>query len=394
MRIKTALLYIVFIVLALIFLLPVLLSLGGIDILPTGGGGGSERSRASGALIRSEDEGGAWTAPTFSGSRIPSSIFDIAFHPENPDIMFAGTKGSGIWKSTDGGVRWKPAPDRAGALRADADVYKIALSQASSSVIYAAVYQDKKGRVMKSEDRGERFREVYFVTASRYGVFDIYVDPHDANSVFAATGQGLLLRSRDGARTWRTTYNFGEPIFLLAPNPLFSSEMYALTERSRLLKTFDGGSTWTDLSGSLGTDATEGGEWEKTGYVWQGRPRFRRITDTVRLTPFGSVSFAINPHYPLELYWGGRTGLLRSENGGFSWEKKDALLEQKDFPPRGIAFSAQNPDKIFIAAGQKLSKSSNRGATWNIRTILGDAPAKKLFTHPKKPLILFMLLGK
>lgn len=383
---------VVLIILALVFLLPALLSLGGIDVLP--GGGGSGAGRASGALIRSENEGGDWTSPTFSGTRIPSSIFDIAFQAENPGVLLAGTKGSGIWKSRDGGIKWERAPDLSGALRADADVYKIAMSAASSSVIYAAVYQDRKGRVMKSEDRGEHFREVYFVTASSYGVFDVYADPRNADSVLAATGQGLLIKSQDGARTWRTVHNFGEPIFLLAVNPLFSDEMYVVTERSRLLKSFDGGVSWTDMSGSAEDVNAQGGGWEKTGYVWQGRPSFRRVTDVAHFAPQEAASFAVNPHNPAEVWRGTRAGLLRSQNGGFAWEQKDALLEQKDFPARGIAFSLQNPDKIFIAAGQKFSKSSNRGASWSIKTIPGNAPAKKLFSHPKKTEILFILLGR
>ena len=391
---KTTLLYIVLIVLALVFLLPVLLSLGGIDVLPGGGGGGLRAGRASGAMIRSENEGGDWIPPIFSGDRVPSAIFDVAFHPENPDIVLAGTKGSGIWKSADGGTHWEAAPDRAGVLRTDADVYKIAISSASSSIIYVAAYQDKKGRVMKSEDRGEHFREVYFVSAERYGVFDVYADPRNADSVLAATGQGLLIRSRDGARTWRTVYNFSEPIFLLAVNPLFSDEMYVVTERSRLLKTFDGGNTWNDLSDSRGDGGLEGGGWEKTGYVWQGRPTFRRLIEIRNFAPQEAASFAINPHNPAELWRGTRMGLLRSQNGGFSWEQKDALLEQKDFPPRGIAFQAENPDKVFIAAGQKFSRSSNRGVSWNIHIIPASSPAKKLFSHPKKPGVLFMLLGR
>lgn len=386
---------IIFLILvAIVFILPVLLTLGGIDILPGGAGFSSGTGRASGALIRSENDGDDWTTPTFSGKRIPSSIFDIAFYPEDPNTVLAGTKGSGIWKSADAGVTWAFTPDRAGALHDNADVYKIAVSSASSSIIYAAVYQDRRGRIMKSEDRGERFREVYFVTAANYGVFDIYVDPHNADSVLAATGQGLLLQSRDGARTWKTLHNFGEPIFLLTVNPIFSGEMYVITQRSRLLKSFDGGVTWTDLSGTAGDSTTEGGGWRQTGYVWQGDPSFRRVTDVVHFSPQEAVSFAINPHSPSELYRGTYFGLFRSENGGFSWETKDALLEQKDFPPRGIAFQASDPDKIFVASGQKFSKSPNRGATWSIKTIPGNALSKKLFTHPKKLGVIFMLLGR
>ena len=372
-------------------ILPVLLSLGGIDVLPFSGSGAT---RTSGVLIRSANEGADWTSPAFSGKNIPSSIFDIAFHPQNPDIAYAGTKGSGIWKSADSGMTWAAMPDHAGVLRADSDVYKIAVSSASSSIMYAAVYQDKKGRIMKSEDSGGHFREVYFVTAARYGVFDVYADPADANTVLAATGEGFLIKSRDRGMTWAVAHNFGESIFLLAINPIFSNEMYVVAERGRLSKSFDGGRTWTDISGSFADEAREGGGWEKTGYVYQGRPTFRRVANVVNLSPLTAISFAINPHNPAQLYRGVKAGLLRSENGGFTWAAQDALLEKKDFPPRGIAFQTRAENKVFVAAGQKLAQSANSGASWNLKIIPGRIPAKKLFAHPQKQGVIFVLLGR
>ena len=34
-------------------------------------------------------------------------VWSIKFHPHNPSIMFLGTEGAEIFKSTDGGENWE-----------------------------------------------------------------------------------------------------------------------------------------------------------------------------------------------------------------------------------------------------------------------------------------------
>ena len=377
-------LWILLIILALVFILPAVLSLGGINLFPSGSGGSA---KISGVIIRSASGGKEWAVPVFSGKNVPSSIFDIAFSPANPDMLLAAAKSSGIWKSKDGGAAWEPLVDQAHVLSPTADVYKIAVSQANPKILYAAVYQDSKGRILKSEDGGEHFREVYFVTASRFGVFDVYADQNYANTVIAATGEGLILKSDDGGTSWRVKHNFGEPITILAVNPAYTQEMYVVTSAERLSKSFDGGETWTDLS------LEEAGTVNPSnnGYVYQGPTHYARPVYffSPPVTPF-----VIDPHAPATLYRGTRDNLLRSQNGGFSWTPVKTLFGDRNTSPRVPALDPHDAGALLVAAGTELDVSRDRGITWSTRTFPASAPAKKMLIHPLRPEIMFILLGK
>ena len=142
----------------LVVVVPILLNLLGIPVRPTGGGrggwsgGGSSAGNTalSGVLLRSSDAGQQWAAAEFRRDNrqvLPSGILDIAFYPVrskspqatavapqaqrtsngvNPadeDIIFAGTKGSGLWKSEDAGGVWRKIDDANHVLQSGADVY-------------------------------------------------------------------------------------------------------------------------------------------------------------------------------------------------------------------------------------------------------------------------------
>ncbi len=57
-----------------------------------------------GAIFTSEDYGGQWD---YMGPTQPiSGVVEIAFDAEDPDLVYAATSGTGLWKSADGGENW------------------------------------------------------------------------------------------------------------------------------------------------------------------------------------------------------------------------------------------------------------------------------------------------
>ena len=51
---------------------------------------------------------------------------------ENPDVMYVGTASGGLWKSTSGGIKWKPIFDK----EVTASVGAVAIQQSNPSVIW------------------------------------------------------------------------------------------------------------------------------------------------------------------------------------------------------------------------------------------------------------------
>lgn len=79
----------------------------------------------------------------------------LAFHPEDPNIIFAGAPAGGLWRSYDGGLHWETNTDQFPTL----GVSSIAFSPSNPSVVYIGTgdrdASDSPGMgVMKSVDGG------------------------------------------------------------------------------------------------------------------------------------------------------------------------------------------------------------------------------------------------
>ena len=47
-----------------------------------------------------------------NGTQDNGLVSAIAINPNNPNIMYMGTAGGGLWRSNDGGTTWTPLFDR------------------------------------------------------------------------------------------------------------------------------------------------------------------------------------------------------------------------------------------------------------------------------------------
>lgn len=379
------------VVLGLLIVLPFVLSMTGVQSFGLSGlsslSGGSSSTAGEG-LLRSGDGGENWENAAVSKTKrvsFPARIFDLAFHPQDPNVIFIGSKSSGPWKSVDTGKSWEKIVDRGQILNSLADVYKIAISPSSPKIMYLAVYQNNRGRVLKSENGGESFREIYFVTADRFGVFDLYVNPGNADQVVIVTGQGGVLETRNGGRTWRVVKWFSEPLVKLLVNPVFAGEMFVLTERGNLFKTFDGGENWADLN-----------EQSQN----QGQ-RIAYSQPQVSLNPWAGLfqrsaiaALVADPSVFTTLYLGSGEGILRSSNGGFTWTRLNILIPPEALPVKTVVVHPRFSNIIFAGAASQLHRSDDGGINWRVKFLPTGGKVKSLLIHPLKPEIMFAVLEK
>lgn len=174
----------------------------------------------------------------------------IAFAPDNPDTVYVGTEPANVFGSTDGGDAWAdlgvrrlpgaegwflPYSPRDGAVRA------LALHPAEPSLIFGGL---EVGGVLKSTDGGETW------TITREGmhpdVHSLAVHPDDPQVLFAATGGGVY-RSRDGGRTWKRlidSYTRAVAIHPVMPEVVLAGPARRVGHEGRILASEDGGDTW------------------------------------------------------------------------------------------------------------------------------------------------------
>ena len=256
-------------------------------------------------VYKSLDRGDTWNRANLPEGRI---VWSFKFHPHRPDIMFLGTEGSEVYKSEDGGGNWEylsaiQSPD-AVQMAFSTRIMGIAIESSDSDHMYAAM---EVGGAATSADGGKTWHILNKNFAGNVELMDLHgvaVGPSDRSVVIAnCTG---VWRTGDQGENWENlnldrfsplSYSRGVET---APND--SNTLYAcvglnhFSEQGGVLQSTDGGDSWH---------------------------RFDKEVEPLSTT-FG---VAINGLDPQQVYFCTRRGqVFGTLDGGSSW-KEHALPE-------------------------------------------------------------------
>ncbi|MFQ6108604.1 MAG: WD40/YVTN/BNR-like repeat-containing protein [Candidatus Aminicenantales bacterium] len=242
---------------------------------------------------------------------------DVEAVESKPWIIYAAIGPSGVWKSSNNGITWKPAFEKEKTV----SVGDIAISPSHPDIIWVGTGEATCRNsvtigdgVYKSVDGGKSWKNMG-LEETRH-ISRIIINPGDPNIVYVAA-MGHL---------W-------------GPNK----------ERG-VYKTIDGGKTWTKV---LCID-------ENTGFADLAMDH----EDTLTLYA------AAYEHRRLPYYFssGGKgSGLYKSTNGGKTWKRLTKDLPQGILGRIGIAVSRSNPKVVYALIEHKdggIWRSEDRGETW------------------------------
>ncbi len=165
-------------------------------------------------VFRSKDGGKNWQKVLFKDDSTGAA--DLAMDPTNPSVLYAGLwqanrtpwmlvsggKGSGMYKSTDGGDTWTEITRHPGLPAGLWGNIGISVSGANPRRIYAII-EANEGGVFRSEDAGATWARVNDERKLRQRAWyytKIYADPKNADLVYASNVNFQV--SRDGGKTW------------------------------------------------------------------------------------------------------------------------------------------------------------------------------------------------
>jgi photosystem II stability/assembly factor-like uncharacterized protein len=267
---------------------------------------------ASGGVWRSID-GGTKFKPVFDKQPV-QSIGAIAIDPSNPRTIWVGTGeswtrnstsvGDGIYRSTDEGETWT----RMG-LSASERITRIVVHPKNGSVVYACVpgklWSDSTDRgLYKTTDGGTTWALVLRGGNSSTGCSSLAMDPSNPEVLIA----GLWDFRRRG---W--TFRSG-------------GDGPAAASGSGLHRSTDGGRTWAALTPAAN----------------RGLPA----------APWGRVEIAIAPSDPKIVYAmieSKASGLFRSADGGLTWEARDKsqMMVWRPFYFARLVVDPTNSNRLF-----------------------------------------------
>jgi photosystem II stability/assembly factor-like uncharacterized protein len=206
---------------------------------------------------------GAGLAPTGAGwmSLGPGGVGGrtrtIVIHPQNPDTIWAGSVGGGVWHTSDAGAHWHPVDDRMANLA----ITCIIMDPNNPNVMYAGTGE---GFYNMDAIRGAGiFRTINGASWDRLAATDtddfqwvnrLALSP-DGTVLLAATRSGLHRSADPNRDTWAEVQN-GE--FLdVRFHPTDSNRAIAGNRNGRAFLTTDGGQSWIQATGITGDGRVE-----------------------------------------------------------------------------------------------------------------------------------------
>jgi len=300
----------------------------------------------------------------------------VAGSRARPMEYYFGATGGGLWKTTDGGLTWRPVTD--GQITSSS-VGAVAVCEANPDVVYIGMGETElRGNIMqgdgvyKSIDAGRTWKHMGLKETQ--SIARIRVHPTDCNMVWVAalgvhsapSADRGIFKSTNGGETWRKVL-FRDPqtgAVDLSVDPGNPAVMYAaLWEAWRkswgmssggpgsgLFKSTDFGETWTEISRRPGLP--------QTGV-------------------FGKMGVAISPPAPWRVYAiieHDSGGVFRSDDAGATWTKvnDERRLRQRAFYYTRIYADPRNADVMYVL-NTGFYRSRDAGKTYQpIRVPHGD----------------------
>jgi len=320
-------------------------------------------------VYRTTDGGGEWTATSVG---LPFTAWDVSYlalDPAHPGTLYAGTS-DGVFRSADRADTWSPANRGLVAT----DVRALAGAGAGPAT-GPALYAGTNGSGLhKSTDGGATWQRLSLVSPF---VDSLAVDPVDPRTVYA--GAGVSYKSEDAGATW-TELEGVLSVYGWAVDPTDPETVYAASLGHGVFKTTDGGGIWEDVSMGL-TDLNAVAlvmDPSDPAALYVGTREagvFKTVNGGASWTPVGAgvvhpwaTALAIDPVAPSTVYAGTvGGGLYRTTDAGASWSQVsgDGLGSQI----YDVAIDPLDHSVVYAAGNARVARSVEGGVTW---ATLGD----------------------
>lgn len=308
---------------------------------------------------RSMDE---WEAigPINMGGR----TLTLAFNPQNPNTVYAGSASGGLWRSYSGGrgaAAWEYVATGFPVL----GVSSIAIVPNDSNTIYIGtgevynyqnVGQDAANRrmrgsygigILKSTDGGATWQKsLDWSYQQRRGVWSVKIDPQNSDIIWTTTTEGTY-KSTDAGNNWIQVHNviMGMDLEILPndPNSVFVSYGNFRSSGFGIYRTTDGGGSWTKLTNGLPSN-------------FAGKAMLA-VHNGFTATIFASIGNGFGDNNPPNASW-----LCKSIDLGNTWTIESTVDYSKwqGWYSHDVAVNPTDPTEVY-AVGIDIWKSTGGG---------------------------------
>jgi photosystem II stability/assembly factor-like uncharacterized protein len=327
------------------------------------GGGGA--TGADGGVWKSIDSGLTWEqiidVPAVDGkvaSIAGVNIRRMTFDPQDYQTIYLSTEKSGVVYTNDGGIAWNQIEDFSGKK-----VRSVAVDPNNKCSLYVL----STNKMYKSTDCGRFWNNVYFHQNAEVVLTDIVVDSYNSSIMYISTSAGEILKSTNSGISWATVYRATSGMFVdLEISSSDSRVIYAATQKKGIFKTTNSGADWAGLGDGL---KSYSGSHEYQGMV-------------------------IDSDSSDSLILASKFGMLRTQDGGSTWEIVDLLPGEKKTSIYSLAVNPKDGDDIYYATRTTLVKTTDGGETWSSQQLPSSKVANRMIISPEDPRVIYMGIFK
>ncbi len=349
-------------------------------------------------VFKTTDGGRTWKNVLFNNDE--TGCADLVVDPSNPNKLFAamwefgrkpwtfnsGGDGSGLYVSHDGGETWKKRTDKDGLPEGKLGRIGLAVAASDPNIVYALV-ESKEVALYKSFDGGVKWKKIGTENVGNRPFYyaDIFVNPQDAKEVWSLWS--MVSRSDDGGKSFDIVIPYS------GVHPDHHAFWIHPTDPSLMMDgndggfniSRDGGNTWEYITNlPLGQfyhinhdmeipynvygGMQDNGSWQGPGYSWKGggirNEDWKEISfgDGFDVVPYkgeGNVAFSM---------WQGGNLMETDINTGDSRYIRPLHPEGEKLRFNWNAAIAQDPydENGLYFGSQYVHYSSNCGDSWKI----------------------------
>jgi len=256
----------------------------------------------------------------------------IAVHPTEPDVVWAGPGGRGVYRSKDGGRSWKSS---------SAGLHGGWIKKIWADPVNAGTFLvDTSAGAQRKDAKGWHDMNEPSEIGGDEKLQSVVFDRKNPRSLCVGNGTRLFCSS-DGGTSW------SRPVkSMSSPSPSFEGFVQDLADP----KTFYAGGWANEKPPDSILKSVDGGvKWKTSG---KGLPKKEDVVLMRHESPKTLLALMKE------------TGLYRSTDGALTWTKAGAGLPEKDI--RELAVDPSNASNVYVATKQGVFRSSDGGASFSV----------------------------
>jgi photosystem II stability/assembly factor-like uncharacterized protein len=294
---------------------------------------------SDGTILRSED-GAHWAHAVTPGS---ADLVRAAAN-ESGDVLIAVGASGTILRSTDAGRTWLAARN----ATKDTDLRAVVNQPGSRTWVSVGT----NGRVLRSLDDGKNWSPI----DSKLNVAfqTLFVDPQ-TKAILIGGDEGMVGYSKDAGESWQITkITMPGPATPVTAFHRFGKLLLATSALGRFLTSEDDAESWDLMQASTKAFFTD---------------------------------CAFDPVHNAIVMTGHNGDVLRSPDGGASWEGVEVVLDGRKNFLSAISFDPRSGSLLAIGQGGALARSTDGGASWtrasndmhgDVRGLINDTTRNRL----------------